>query len=119
MVEIGNILTGTSGSGERLFTDDEMQAGKNKLAVFPKNSPEARFTFINQVQEEQKAVLQKRIAFFTNAGTGTSSQEKQPSPLAKGSTEKETTPMNPGPVLTPGTTSKNGLGAAGGAIKNS
>jgi hypothetical protein len=103
MVEIGNILTSASDSGERFFTDDEMKAVKAKLAASPKTPPEPRFTFINKVLEEQKAVLQKRLDFF--AGT---SAEVSP---------KEKTAQELGP--TPGTTAMNGTGPADGTVKNS
>jgi hypothetical protein len=121
MVEIGNLLTSTSDSGERLFTDDEMKAVKTKLAAFPKTPPNPRLAFINKVLEEQKAVLQKRLEFFAGTGAEVSLEEKQPSPLASGSTEKEKMQMKPGQELgtIPGTTSMNGSDSAVGTVKNS
>jgi hypothetical protein len=77
LTELGNILKGTSDTGEGFFTDDEIKAVKEKLAKFPRTSPEAWLAFINRALDEQKALLQERVELFTSPGA---SPEEEPPP---------------------------------------
>ncbi|MDR0472342.1 MAG: ATP-binding protein [Treponema sp.] len=75
MVEIGNILTGPTESGEKLFTEAEIQTVKANLGVILKNPPETRLPLILKVLEEQKELLQKRLSFLKpDTGDSTETQ---------------------------------------------
>jgi hypothetical protein len=63
MVQIGNILTGKTENGAKIFTDAEYNKVKTALAEFPRNPPEARLAFISQLLNEQKSLLQQRLEF--------------------------------------------------------
>jgi hypothetical protein len=82
MVEIGNILTSTTETGERYFTLDEYNAVKAKLKSLLKNPPESRLALISQVLEEQKDLLVERISFFENSGAGENPGEEGPGEAA-------------------------------------
>jgi hypothetical protein len=77
MVEIGTILTSTSTTGERYFTDDEIKTVKVKLTSFLRNPPESRLALICKLLDEQKDLLIKRIEFFEAIGIGESSTPEQ------------------------------------------
>jgi hypothetical protein len=63
MVEIGNILNGTTEDGTKIFTDAEYNKVKKDVSDFPGNPPEARLAHINKILEEQKTLLQQRLDF--------------------------------------------------------
>jgi hypothetical protein len=107
MVEIGNILTGTASTGERFFSEVEVKAVKSKLAVFPKDPPEARLDFINDLLDEQKNLLQQRIEFLDSVAAGEGSVPEQvpassaPPPAPIPPSAPTPAPVAPSPAAVP------------------
>jgi hypothetical protein len=78
MVEIGNILNGTSPSGERYFTNDEYDAVKATLKSIVALPLESRLAAIGKLLREQKALLVERAELFDRTGAGEKPGEEVP-----------------------------------------
>jgi hypothetical protein len=70
MIEINNILNSTLETGERYFTDGEIQVTKGKLAVSLKSPPETRLVLIKKLLDEVKILLQQRIEYLDDLAAG-------------------------------------------------
>jgi hypothetical protein len=77
MIEIGNILNSTMETGERYFTEGEVQAAKGKLNVSLKFPPETRLALLSKHLDEVKISLRQRIEYLAEIAAGEHSVPEQ------------------------------------------